>query len=126
MKFAQKDFDLGIALNKGEPKLKEWVDDWVVTNQKERQAQRHLQEVSRPRPARRGDEAVVVSRRRRLDPIRAAPGVEDGNARKGITALRRNHQRSKLRTHGPQRCSVSPALSLARSSRVVLTIRATA
>ena len=34
LKFAQKDFDLGIALNKEQPKLKEWVNNWVVTNQK--------------------------------------------------------------------------------------------
>lgn len=34
LKFSQKDFDLGIALNKEQPKLKEWVNAWVVTNQK--------------------------------------------------------------------------------------------
>jgi polar amino acid transport system substrate-binding protein len=34
LKFAQKDFDLGIALNKEQPKLKEWVNNWVMTNQK--------------------------------------------------------------------------------------------
>ncbi len=34
LKFSQKDFDLGIALNKEQPKLKEWVNNWVVTNQK--------------------------------------------------------------------------------------------
>jgi ABC-type methionine transport system ATPase subunit len=34
LKFAQKDFDLGIALNKEQPKLKEWVNNWVVANQK--------------------------------------------------------------------------------------------
>ncbi|MFL9923947.1 transporter substrate-binding domain-containing protein [Herbaspirillum lusitanum] len=34
LKFAQKDFDLGIALNKNQPKLKEWVDNWVVANHK--------------------------------------------------------------------------------------------
>ncbi|MDB6001912.1 MAG: amino acid transporter [Rhizobacter sp.] len=33
-KFDQKDFMLGIALNKEQPKLKEWVDAWVVTNMK--------------------------------------------------------------------------------------------
>jgi polar amino acid transport system substrate-binding protein len=33
-KFDQKDFDLGIALQKGQPRLKEWVDAWVVTNMK--------------------------------------------------------------------------------------------
>jgi polar amino acid transport system substrate-binding protein len=33
-KFAQKDFDLGIAMNKDQPKLKEWVNNWVSTNQK--------------------------------------------------------------------------------------------
>ncbi|MFS2048725.1 transporter substrate-binding domain-containing protein [Variovorax sp. Varisp41] len=34
LKFSQKDFDLGIALNKEQPKLKEWINNWVVTNQK--------------------------------------------------------------------------------------------
>jgi polar amino acid transport system substrate-binding protein len=34
LKFSQKDFDLGIALNQNQPKLKEWVNDWVVKNQK--------------------------------------------------------------------------------------------
>ena len=34
LKFAQKDFDLGIAMNKDQPKLKEWVNNWVSTNQK--------------------------------------------------------------------------------------------
>jgi polar amino acid transport system substrate-binding protein len=34
MKFGQKDFLLGIALNQGQPKLKEWIDAWVVTNQR--------------------------------------------------------------------------------------------
>jgi polar amino acid transport system substrate-binding protein len=34
LKFEQKDFDLGIAMNKGEPALKTWVDNWVSTNQK--------------------------------------------------------------------------------------------
>ena len=34
LKFAQKDFDLGIAMNKEQPKLKEWVNNWVSTNQK--------------------------------------------------------------------------------------------
>lgn len=34
LKFGQKDFDLGIALNKEQPKLKEWVNNWVVANQK--------------------------------------------------------------------------------------------
>jgi polar amino acid transport system substrate-binding protein len=33
-KFDQKDFDLGIALQKGQPRLKEWIDAWVVTNMK--------------------------------------------------------------------------------------------
>jgi polar amino acid transport system substrate-binding protein len=33
-KFDQKDFDLGIAIPKGEPKLKDWIDAWVVTNMK--------------------------------------------------------------------------------------------
>ncbi|SAK45595.1 amino acid ABC transporter substrate-binding protein [Caballeronia catudaia] len=34
MKFEQKNFDLGIALNKDQPRLKEWVNNWVTTNQK--------------------------------------------------------------------------------------------
>jgi polar amino acid transport system substrate-binding protein len=34
LKFAQKDFDLGIAMNKDQPKLKEWVNAWVVANHK--------------------------------------------------------------------------------------------
>lgn len=34
LKFSQKDFDLGIALNKEQPKLKEWINNWVVMNQK--------------------------------------------------------------------------------------------
>ncbi|SAL24303.1 amino acid ABC transporter substrate-binding protein [Caballeronia arvi] len=34
MKFEQKNFDLGIALNKDQPRLKEWVNNWVSTNQK--------------------------------------------------------------------------------------------
>jgi polar amino acid transport system substrate-binding protein len=34
LKFAQKDFNLGIAMNKDQPKLKEWVNNWVSTNQK--------------------------------------------------------------------------------------------
>jgi polar amino acid transport system substrate-binding protein len=34
LKFAQKDFDLGIAMNKDQPKLKDWVNNWVSTNQK--------------------------------------------------------------------------------------------
>ncbi len=34
MKFSQKDFDLGIAMNKDQPKLKEWVNGWVATNMK--------------------------------------------------------------------------------------------
>ena len=34
LKFPQRDFDLGIAMNKDEPKLKEWVNNWVSTNQK--------------------------------------------------------------------------------------------
>lgn len=32
LKFEQTNFDLGVALNKGEPKLKEWTDKWVQTN----------------------------------------------------------------------------------------------
>ncbi len=31
-KFDQKDFLLGIALNKGQPRLKEWVNNWVESN----------------------------------------------------------------------------------------------
>ena len=34
MKFSQKDFDLGIAMNKDQPKLKEWINNWVVANMK--------------------------------------------------------------------------------------------
>ncbi len=34
LKFSQKDFDLGIALNKEQPRLKEWINTWVVANQK--------------------------------------------------------------------------------------------
>ncbi|GAB5097308.1 transporter substrate-binding domain-containing protein [Caballeronia sp. LP006] len=34
LKFEQKNFDLGIAMNKDQPALKEWVDKWVSTNQK--------------------------------------------------------------------------------------------
>lgn len=34
MKFEQKDFDLGIALQKDQPALKDWVNKWVVANQK--------------------------------------------------------------------------------------------
>jgi len=34
MKFEQKAFDLGIAINKNQPRLKEWIDNWVKTNQK--------------------------------------------------------------------------------------------
>jgi polar amino acid transport system substrate-binding protein len=34
LKFEQKTFDLGIAMNKDQPKLKEWVNNWVSTNQK--------------------------------------------------------------------------------------------
>jgi polar amino acid transport system substrate-binding protein len=34
MKFEQKTFDLGIAMNKDQPRLKEWVNNWVNTNQK--------------------------------------------------------------------------------------------
>jgi polar amino acid transport system substrate-binding protein len=34
MKFGQKDFLLGIALNQGQPKLKAWIDAWVVANQR--------------------------------------------------------------------------------------------
>ena len=34
MKFEQKNFDLGIAMNKDQPRLKEWVNNWVSTNQK--------------------------------------------------------------------------------------------
>lgn len=32
LKFEQTNFDLGIALSKGEPKLKEWTDQWVKAN----------------------------------------------------------------------------------------------
>jgi len=32
MKFAQLDSGLGITMNKGEPKLKEWINAWVNTN----------------------------------------------------------------------------------------------
>lgn len=34
MKFVQKQFDLGIALNQGEPKLKQWINAWIATNMK--------------------------------------------------------------------------------------------
>lgn len=34
MKFAQKDFDLGIAMQQGQPALKEWVNNWVRENLK--------------------------------------------------------------------------------------------
>ncbi|ARP91020.1 amino acid ABC transporter [Bordetella genomosp. 9] len=34
MKFEQKDFDLGIALQKDQPALKNWVDNWVRENLK--------------------------------------------------------------------------------------------
>nr|WP_198982288.1 transporter substrate-binding domain-containing protein [Herbaspirillum sp. ASV7] len=34
MKFEQKAFDLGIALNKNQPRLKQWLDDWVKANMK--------------------------------------------------------------------------------------------
>ncbi|MGC7411204.1 transporter substrate-binding domain-containing protein [Pandoraea pneumonica] len=34
LKFTQKDFDLGIALNKNQPRLKEWINEWVKTNLK--------------------------------------------------------------------------------------------
>jgi polar amino acid transport system substrate-binding protein len=34
LKFAQKDFDLGIAMNQNQPALKAWVNNWVSTNQK--------------------------------------------------------------------------------------------
>jgi len=34
MKFAQLDSNLGITMNKGEPKLKEWINNWVATNLK--------------------------------------------------------------------------------------------
>ncbi|MFJ2993177.1 transporter substrate-binding domain-containing protein [Pandoraea sp. NPDC087047] len=34
LKFAQKEFDLGIALNKNQPGLKDWVNNWVKTNLK--------------------------------------------------------------------------------------------
>jgi polar amino acid transport system substrate-binding protein len=33
-KFDQQDFLLGIALNKDQPRLKEWVNQWVDTNLK--------------------------------------------------------------------------------------------
>ena len=33
-KFDQKDFLLGIAMGKEQPRLKEWVDNWVATNHK--------------------------------------------------------------------------------------------
>lgn len=32
MKFEQKAFDLGIAINKNQPRLKAWIDGWVKTN----------------------------------------------------------------------------------------------
>jgi polar amino acid transport system substrate-binding protein len=32
MKFSQLDSGLGITMNKGEPKLKEWINGWVNTN----------------------------------------------------------------------------------------------
>ena len=32
MKFSQLDSGLGVTMNKGNPKLKEWVDAWVTTN----------------------------------------------------------------------------------------------
>ncbi|MBP0598147.1 transporter substrate-binding domain-containing protein [Herbaspirillum sp. LeCh32-8] len=34
LKFEQKVFDLGIALNKNQPRLKDWIDNWVKTNMK--------------------------------------------------------------------------------------------
>ena len=34
LKFAQKDYDLGIAMNKGQPALLKWVNNWVSVNQK--------------------------------------------------------------------------------------------
>lgn len=34
LKFAQKDYDLGIAMNKGQPALLQWVNNWVSVNQK--------------------------------------------------------------------------------------------
>ncbi|WP_250436516.1 MULTISPECIES: transporter substrate-binding domain-containing protein [unclassified Caballeronia] len=34
MKFEQKTFDLGIAMNKDQPRLKEWVNNWVGANMK--------------------------------------------------------------------------------------------
>lgn len=34
LKFEQKNFDLGIAMNKDEPRLKDWVNKWVSTNMK--------------------------------------------------------------------------------------------
>ncbi|MEO6972171.1 MAG: transporter substrate-binding domain-containing protein [Rhodoferax sp.] len=33
-KFIQKDFLLGIAMNKDQPKLKEWINNWITTNLK--------------------------------------------------------------------------------------------
>ncbi|HWU76075.1 MAG TPA: transporter substrate-binding domain-containing protein [Rhodanobacter sp.] len=33
-KFTQKDFLLGIALNKDQPKFKEWINDWIAANLK--------------------------------------------------------------------------------------------
>jgi len=42
-------------MNKDEPKLKEWVNNWVSTNQKTH-AQYDLQEVPRPRFAGERDE----------------------------------------------------------------------
>jgi polar amino acid transport system substrate-binding protein len=32
MKFSQLDSGLGITMNKGEPRLKEWINNWVSTN----------------------------------------------------------------------------------------------
>lgn len=32
LKIVQKDFDLGIAMNQNQPRLKEWVNNWVQTN----------------------------------------------------------------------------------------------
>ncbi|VVE65150.1 amino acid ABC transporter [Pandoraea pnomenusa] len=34
LKFAQKEFDLGIALTKNQPALKAWINNWVKTNLK--------------------------------------------------------------------------------------------
>ena len=34
LKFAQNEFDLGIALNKNQPALKAWINNWVKTNLK--------------------------------------------------------------------------------------------